>query len=66
MVVDLGPEIKAWGIIPGGQSGNPGSRFYDNAVDDWVAGKIYELVFLKSPDESNDKIVARTTLGGLK
>ena len=66
MVVELGPEIKAWGIIPGGQSGNPGSRFYDNAVDDWVAGKIYELVFLKSPDESNDKIVARTTLGGLK
>jgi len=66
MVVELGPEVKAWGIIPGGQSGNPGSRFYDNGVDDWVAGRIYELVFLKSPDEANEKIIARTTLGGAK
>ncbi len=66
MVVELGREVKAWGIIPGGQSGHPGSRFYDNGVDDWVAGKIYELVFLKSPDEPNDRIVARTTLGGQK
>jgi penicillin amidase len=63
-VVALGPEIKAWGIYPGGQSGNPGSPFYGNAVDDWVAGKAYELLFLKSPDEKNPRIVARTTLGG--
>ena len=63
-VIALGPEVKAWGIYPGGQSGNPGSPFYDNAVDDWVAGKAYELLFLKTPDDKNPKIVARTTLGG--
>ncbi|MDH4196329.1 MAG: penicillin acylase family protein [Candidatus Aminicenantes bacterium] len=63
-VIALGPEVKAWGICPGGQSGNPGSPFYDNAVDDWVAGKAYELLFLKTPDENNPRVVARTTLGG--
>ncbi|WP_423738034.1 penicillin acylase family protein [Chitinophaga caseinilytica] len=43
MVVELGKETKGWGIYPGGQSGNPGSKFYDNMVDDWVAGKYYSL-----------------------
>ncbi|RPE08947.1 penicillin acylase family protein [Chitinophaga lutea] len=43
MIVELGKETKAWGIYPGGQSGNPGSRFYDNMVDDWVDGKYYSL-----------------------
>jgi penicillin amidase len=43
MIVELGPETKAYGIYPGGQSGNPGSAFYDNMVDDWVAGKYYSL-----------------------
>ncbi len=43
MVVELGEEPKGWGIYPGGQSGNPGSPYYDNMVDDWVAGKYYPL-----------------------
>lgn len=43
MVVELGPETRAYGIYPGGQSGNPGSAFYDNMVDDWVSGKYYSL-----------------------
>lgn len=43
MVVELGPETKAWGIFPGGQSGNPGSKYYDNMVSDWLAGKYYAL-----------------------
>ena len=41
--MELGPETHAWGIFPGGQSGNPGSRYYDNMVDDWLAGKYYAL-----------------------
>lgn len=43
MIVEFGKETKAWGIYPGGQSGNPGSKFYDNMVDDWVDGKYYSL-----------------------
>lgn len=66
MVVTLGPEVRAWGICPGGQSGNPGSRFYDNAVDDWIKGKAYELLYLKSPDEENPDIAGKTKLRGVK
>jgi penicillin amidase len=64
MVVELGPDVRAWGILPGGASGNPGSRYYDIGVDDWVAGKIYPLVFLKSADELHPGIVARTIMRG--
>lgn len=43
MVVQLGATTEAYGIYPGGQSGNPGSPYYDNAVSDWVQGKYYLL-----------------------
>lgn len=43
MVVQLGATTEAYGIYPGGQSGNPGSPYYDNAVNDWVQGKYYLL-----------------------
>jgi penicillin amidase len=66
MVVELGPEVRAWGIFPGGQSGNPGSRFYDDMVDGWLAGKPDELLFLKSADEPNPGIVARTVMRGAR
>jgi penicillin amidase len=66
MVVELGPEVRAWGIYPGGQSGNPGSKHYDEFIDDWAAGRPYELVFLKSADELNPSVEARTFLGGVK
>ena len=66
MVVELGPEVKAWGNYPGGQSGHPGSRFYEDFVDDWAAGRPYELVFLKSADEANPSVVARTLMRGAK
>lgn len=51
MIVKLGPEIEAWGIYPGGQSGHPGSPFYDNAVEDWRKGAYYKLRFYKGPDD---------------
>ena len=37
--------IKAWGVYPGGQSGNPGSRFYNNLLDPWAEGKYFRLKF---------------------
>jgi Protein related to penicillin acylase len=44
MIVAFGPgKPKAYGIYPGGQSGNPGSRNYDSMLEDWAAGKYYEL-----------------------
>lgn len=64
MVVALGPEVKAWGIYPGGPSGNPGSPHYDAFVDDWVQGEMYELLYLDSPDAASERIVGRAILEG--
>jgi len=50
MVVSLGPEVKAWGVYPGGQSGNPGSPYYDSMVGQWAQGNYNELLFVKSAD----------------
>jgi penicillin amidase len=52
MVVELGPEVKGWGVYPGGQSGNPGSPYYDDMVDPWRTGQLFELNFLQ--DEPSD------------
>ncbi len=62
MVVALGPKVKAWGIYPGGQSGNPGSPHYDDFVDDWVQGELAELLFLKSEDSEHQRIVSKLNL----
>ncbi|HRK82321.1 MAG TPA: penicillin acylase family protein [Saprospiraceae bacterium] len=51
VVVELGPEVKAWGIYPGGQSGHPGSRYYDNRILPWMKGEYDELYIMKRPDE---------------
>ncbi len=45
--------VKAWGIYPGGQSGNPGSRFYNNLLDPWAEGKYFRLKFPHSERETN-------------
>ena len=52
MVVDVSPDGKAWGVFPGGQSGNPGSPYYANLVDAWSAGNYYELFFCKTEEEA--------------
>jgi penicillin amidase len=46
MVVHLTDEIEAYGLYPGGQSGNPGSPYYDTFINYWAAGKYYRLLFL--------------------
>ncbi|UAY51033.1 penicillin acylase family protein [Ferruginibacter albus] len=54
MVLSLTAKTEAYGVYPGGQSGNPGSRFYDNFVNEWVSGKYYPL-WLMTKDETKDK-----------
>jgi penicillin amidase len=56
MVVSLTPQTQAYGVYPGGQSGNPGSVYYDTFIDHWSAGKYYPLWVMK-PDEFADKRV---------
>lgn len=45
MVVDLGDTLNAYVVYPGGQSGNPASKYYDNMIDDWAKGNYYHALF---------------------
>jgi penicillin amidase len=60
MVVQMGPTVKGYGVFPGGESGNPGSFFYDDLFKTWKNGKLNELLFLKSAHEKSKRI--KTTL----
>lgn len=53
MIVQMSNPIVAYGIYPGGQSGNPGSRFYDDFVNDWVRGKYYKIHFFSQSDSTS-------------
>lgn len=59
MVVSLTPETEAYGVYPGGESGDPGSKYYDDFIDKWAAGKYFRLWMMKS-SEVNDKRVKYT------
>jgi penicillin amidase len=56
-VVELGDKPKGYGVYPGGQSGFPGSKHYDQFVDKWVKGELYELYFPYSVDELDGHII---------
>ena len=56
MIVSLTPETEAYGVYPGGQSGNPGSKFYDDFIDKWAQGN-YNTLWVMKAGESTDKKV---------
>lgn len=58
MVVELGKNPKGQGVFPGGQSGNPGSPFYDNMIDTWASGKLYDLFFMQSFRDPSATIIS--------
>ena len=55
MVVALGDTIEAYGVYPGGQSGNPASPYYDNMIEDWANMNYYHLDFMSKSDLLNNK-----------
>ncbi len=57
MIVQLGDEIEAWGIYPGGQSGNPGSAGYGTFIDDWARGEYFEILFWGDYDETREGVL---------
>jgi penicillin amidase len=59
MVVQLSATTEAYGVYPGGQSGNPGSKFYDDFVPAWEKGQYYTLWMMKR-NETSDKRVKWT------
>jgi len=58
MVVSLTQKTEAYGVYPGGQSANPGSKYYDTFVDQWAAGKYYTLWMMVKGEEKNSRIKA--------
>lgn len=56
MVVQMSPETVAYGVYPGGQSGNPGSRYYDNFVSHWTKGEYYRLWVMKQEDAAGSMV----------
>lgn len=61
MIVSLTPQTEAYGVYPGGQSGNPGSRFYDNFIDTWSMGKYYILWLMKATESTDDRVKWKIT-----
>jgi penicillin amidase len=59
MVVHLTDETEAYGIFPGGQNGNPGSKYYDNFIDTWAQGKYNTLWFMKKEQVGDKRVLSR-------
>lgn len=64
MVVELGPELHAWAIYPGGQSGNPLSRRYDDRLRRWTDGVLDTLVVPATLDDPRVHWASRLRLEG--
>ncbi len=56
MIVHMTAETEAYAVYPGGESGNPGSRYYDDYLDNWVKGQYYKLWFMHEADKKDKKI----------
>src|SRR5690606_38328445 len=47
MIVHLTQETEAYAVYTAGQSGTPGSPYYDNFIDTWTKGEMYKLLIMK-------------------
>lgn len=61
MIVDEG-SMKGYVVYPGGQSGNPGSKYYDNMVATWAKGEYFETNFVAKPEDLGAKRLFTLTL----
>lgn len=61
MIVEMGQPVKAWGIYPGGQSGNPGSPNYDDYLETWRRGEYNKLYFMSPSTPFEEQILFTTT-----
>ncbi len=50
MVVELGPDVRAWVTYPGGQTGDPASPHYTDRLPRWLAGELEPARVPRAPD----------------
>ncbi len=62
MVVALGDQPKAYGVFPGGQSGNPGSPHYQDLLETWRTGQLNELLYLQTAHDKSLRIKQKLVL----
>jgi penicillin amidase len=57
MIVEFHEEgLLAWGAKPGGQSGNPGSSYYENGIKEWSDGKYFPLLFIQREEREKQNL----------
>jgi penicillin amidase len=56
LICEPGSGRPALGVYPGGQSGNPGSRYYQDLFPLWESGKYLELGLPKDPKEVDNAL----------
>jgi penicillin amidase len=57
MVVELGPDVRAWATYPGGQSGNPASPRYKDRLPLWQNGELAPVLFPRKRSEIDPRRV---------
>jgi penicillin amidase len=63
MIVSLEKgNVQCYGVYPGGQSGNPGSFYYNNLLDYWSTGRYYKLPFTNTADALKPNTLFTTQL----
>lgn len=62
IVVELSQPPVAWYQLPGGISGNPGSKHYADLLPEWYTETYRQVHFLRSAREGSDKGFYTTTL----
>jgi penicillin amidase len=63
MVVELGPEVRAWAVYPGGQSGSPASSRYADRLSRWALGQLDPVLFPRAPKDLDSKrVISSLTL----
>ena len=59
MIVKLNKinKTEAWGVYPGGQSGNPGNSNYFEGINNWGKGIYKKLLFNDNYENNRNKII---------
>lgn len=57
MVVEMSDTPSAKVVYPGGQSGNPGSKYYDDFLDEWADGQYFDALYMQSAEEGSERVI---------
>lgn len=62
MIVSLENPVRAYGVYPGGQSGNPGSPYYNTGIEKWSKGEYFELLYMSTANDQDSRILYKLSI----